>query len=202
VAACEERAEALRCCSESDRRRWGSVADTESLNDATADLAVPQWYAVCIGGACAVGGSLQPPAVHGWCCALRAGAVVGGALAGGGLRGASRGAAVRAENQIGDDGAASLAPSLFRMTQLTSLQLNGTLRALSLRALSAVALWADACDCRLCMDGVVCCGLGWGGCWRGCSGWWLAMGLRCVQTIRSEQLGQCRWHRVSSGCHG
>ncbi len=44
-----------------------------------------------------------------------------------GLRGASRGAAVRADNRIGDDGAASLAPSLLRMTQLTSLDLGGTL---------------------------------------------------------------------------
>ena len=53
-----------------------------------------------------------------------------GAVAGGwGLRGASRGAAVRAENKIGDDGAAFLAPSLLRMTQLTALNLSGTLRA-------------------------------------------------------------------------
>ena len=44
------------------------------------------------------------------------------------LRGASRGAAARAGNQIGDDGAASLAPSLERMAQLTSLDLGGTLR--------------------------------------------------------------------------
>jgi hypothetical protein len=49
--------------------------------------------------------------------------------AGGGLRGASRGAAVRADNEFGDDGAASLAPSLGRMAQLTSLNLGGTLRA-------------------------------------------------------------------------
>ena len=46
-----------------------------------------------------------------------------------GLRGASRGAAVCADNRIGDDGAASLGPSLLRMTQLTSLVLGGTLRA-------------------------------------------------------------------------
>jgi hypothetical protein len=43
------------------------------------------------------------------------------------LRGASEGAAVRADNQIGDDGAASLAPSLLRMAQLTSLDLYGTM---------------------------------------------------------------------------
>ncbi len=62
---------------------------------------------------------------------LRAGAVVRGAVAGDqwGLRAAtrSRAAAVRAGNQIGDDGAASLAPSLRWMTQLTSLDLNSTL---------------------------------------------------------------------------
>ena len=46
-----------------------------------------------------------------------------------GLRGASRGTAVRADNQIGAAGAASLAPSLGVMTQLTSLNLNSTLRA-------------------------------------------------------------------------
>ena len=43
------------------------------------------------------------------------------------LRGANRGVAVRAGNQTGDDGAASLAPSLLRMAQLTSLNLSGTL---------------------------------------------------------------------------
>jgi hypothetical protein len=46
------------------------------------------------------------------------------------LRGASRGVAVRADNGIGDDGAASLAPSLLRMTQLTSLDLSGTLQCI------------------------------------------------------------------------
>ncbi len=70
------------------------------------------------------------------------------------MRGASRGVAVRAVNQIGDDGAASLAPSLFRMAQLTSLDLSGTLRASA-----AAVLFADACERRMCMDGV-CCGLG------------------------------------------
>ena len=43
--------------------------------------------------------------------------------------GRAEGAAVRAGNQIGDDGAASLAPSLGRMTRLTELKLSGTLRA-------------------------------------------------------------------------
>ena len=84
-----------------------------------------------------------------------AGAVGRDAVAGGwGLRGASRGAAVRADNGI--EAAASLAPSLGRMTQLTSLDLSGTLRAIG---------WA--CAVRGClqpptirMDDVLCCGLG------------------------------------------
>ncbi len=46
-----------------------------------------------------------------------------------GLRGASRGAAVHAVNDIGEAGAASLAPILGRMAQLTSLKLHSTLRA-------------------------------------------------------------------------
>ena len=67
-----------------------------------------------------------------WMVCVAGGVVALGAVAGGwGLRGASRGAAVRADNQIGDDGAASLAPSLLRMAQLTSLDLGGTLRALA-----------------------------------------------------------------------
>ncbi len=46
--------------------------------------------------------------------------------------------------------------------------------------------------------------VGWGGCARGCSGWWgfcsgRAEGRRCVQTITSEKLEQRRWHRVSEG---
>ena len=44
-----------------------------------------------------------------------------------GLQGASRGAAVRADNQIDAAGAASLAPRFGRMTQLTLLNLSGTL---------------------------------------------------------------------------
>jgi hypothetical protein len=52
-----------------------------------------------------------------------------------GLRAAFREAAVHADNAIGDDGAASLAPSLGRMTQLTSLNLNRTLRACAAAAL-------------------------------------------------------------------
>ena len=52
------------------------------------------------------------------------GVVALGAVAGGwGLRGASRGAAVRADNDIEAAGAASLAPSLALMAQLTSRDL-------------------------------------------------------------------------------
>ena len=72
-----------------------------------------------------------------------------------GLRGASRGAAVRAGNQIEAAGAASLAPSLLIMTQLTSLDLSGTLRASA-----GLALFAGACERRQCGDDVACCGLG------------------------------------------
>ena len=71
-----------------------------------------------------------------------------------GLRGASRGAAVRAGNQIGDDGAASLAPSLGRMAQLTSLNLSCTPRASA-----AAAMRAGACDRRMWMDDAACFGL-------------------------------------------
>jgi hypothetical protein len=100
-----------------------------------------------IGGSYAVSGCFRTPAVHG-CCVLWAGAVgrgAGNALMmlralgrGGcargcsgrwGLRGASQGAAVRADNGIKAAGAASLGPSLGRMTQLTRLDLGGTLRA-------------------------------------------------------------------------
>ena len=58
---------------------------------------------------------------------LWAGTVVHGAAAGVGVcEGRAEGRRVRAGNLfIGDDGAASLAPSLGRMTQLTSLDLNG-----------------------------------------------------------------------------
>ena len=59
---------------------------------------------------------------------------------------------MRADNQIGDGGAASLAPSLGRMTQLTTLNLYCTLSA-------GLALFVGDCERRLCMDGV-CCGLG------------------------------------------
>jgi hypothetical protein len=72
-------------------------------------------------------------------------------------RGASRGAAVRAVNDFGDDGAASLAPSLGRMAQLTALDLRSTLRCVHRRP---AALRAGACERRRCADDAACCGLG------------------------------------------
>jgi len=72
--------------------------------------------------------------------------------------GRAEGAAVRAGNKIGDDGTASLAPSLARMEQLTSLSLTCTLRASA-----AAALSAGGCERRLCMNDVVCCALGCSG---------------------------------------
>ncbi len=56
---------------------------------------------------------------------LQAEMVARGAVAGGGGFDWRAEAAVRVDNQIGEDGAASLAPSLGRMTQLTSLDLGG-----------------------------------------------------------------------------
>jgi hypothetical protein len=71
------------------------------------------------------------------------------------LRGASRGAAVRADNEIRAAMAASLAPSLGRMTQLTSLKLHSMLRA----SAGSCAV-TGACERRLCIDDDGCCGLG------------------------------------------
>ena len=81
----------------------------------------------------AIGGSwrcerLLASAGCAWMMCVAGGVVELGAVAGGwGLRGAIRVAAVRAGNYIEDDGAASLAPSLGRMAQLTSLDLSCTL---------------------------------------------------------------------------
>ena len=88
---------------------------------------------------------------------------------------------MRAGNAIGDAGAASLAPSLGRMTQLTSLDLGGTLRAPA--KLRWERVLANA-GCAWMMLRAV----GWGGCAWGCSGWWgfcegRAEGRRCVQSI-------------------
>jgi hypothetical protein len=116
-------------CRQSDRSSWGSVARTESLKDGAADIAGPQWYAACIGGSCAVSGCLR---TAGNALMMLRVAGCGGFARGWsgwwGLGGASRGAVVHAVNYIGDDGAASLAPSLLRMAQLTSLYLPGTLQ--------------------------------------------------------------------------
>ena len=70
---------------------------------------------------------------------------------------------MRAENRIGDHAAASLAPSLGRMTQLTSLDLSGTLRA-------SAASWR--CERVLANAGnaLMMRAVGWGGCALGCSG--------------------------------
>ncbi len=69
-----------------------------------------------------------------------------------GLRGASGGAVVRADNRIEADGAASLAPSLGRMAQLTTLDLSCTLRASA-----GLVLFAGACERRQCADDDACC---------------------------------------------
>ena len=68
-----------------------------------------------------------------------------------------RGAAVRAGNYIGDDDwPASLAPSLLRMTQLTLLNLSGTLCDIGW----GLVLFAGACERRPCKDAnAACCGL-------------------------------------------
>ncbi len=63
-------------------------------------------------------------------CALGWGVVGDGVC-----EGRAEGAVVRAGNQIGAAGAASLAPSLARMEQLTWLKLCGTLRASAAAAL-------------------------------------------------------------------
>jgi hypothetical protein len=135
----------------------------------------------------AIGGSLRCERVLAsagcaWMVCVTGGVVALGAVAGGGsLRGASRGVAVRADNEFGDDGAASLAPSLLRMTQLTFLNLSCTL--LESAAAGAVSgCWRT----RLCMDDVECCGLGGcaGGAVAGCGACeGRAEGRRCVQAI-------------------
>ena len=114
------------------------------------------------------------------------------------LRAASRGAAVRAGNEINSAGAASLAPSLRRMTQLTSLDLGGTLCA-------SAGSWAVSGCLRTPAAALMMLrAVGWDGCARGWSGWWgfcegRAEGRRCVQAMPSEMMEQRRWHRVSQG---
>ena len=67
------------------------------------------------------------------------------------------GAAGCADNVIGRAGAASLAPSLGGMTQLTSLGLRGTLRASA--QLRCERVLANAGNAWM-MDDATCCGLG------------------------------------------
>ena len=105
---------------------------------------------------------------------------------------------MRSGNDIGAAGAASLAPSLLRMTQLTSLNLYGALMRIG-GQLRCERVLANA-GCAWMMLFVVGCG----GCARGCSGLWglcegRAEGRRCMQTITLEMMGQRRWHRVSEG---
>ncbi len=103
--------------------------------------------------------------------------------------GASRGAAVRAGNRIGDDGAASLAPSLGRMTQLTMLDLRGMLRASAGSCAVSGCLRMPAVHgwcCVLWAEVVVRGGAGAGG--GVCEG--RAEGRRCVQTMGSEHQQQ------------
>ncbi len=128
-------------CRQSDRSSWGGVAGTESRKDGAADVTGPQLYAACIGGSWRCERVLAN-AGGAWMVCVAGGVVGRRAVAGGwGLRGASRGAAVHADNWIGDDGAASLAPSLGRMTQLTSLHLSCTLRASA-----AAGAVSEACE--------------------------------------------------------
>ena len=103
-------------------------------------------------------------------------------------------AAVLAGNEIGRAGAASLAPSLGRMAQLTSLNLSGTLRF--------DRVYANAGDAVMMLRVAGCSGC------RCAGGFLIVMGFasgeptgrRCVQLIGSERTGQRRWHRVSQGC--
>ena len=105
-------------------------------------------------------------------------------------------AAVRAGNSIEAAGAASLAPSLGRMAQLTSLNLGGTLRAIG-GSWRCEWVLANAGNALMMLWAV-----GQGGCALGCSGWvglaeGRSEGRRCVQAIGSKRLGQRRLHRVS-----
>jgi hypothetical protein len=98
-------------------------------------------------------------------------------------------AAVRAGNDIDADGAASLAPSLGRMAQLTSLDLSGTLLDIGGSWGCERVLASAGCAWMVCVAG----GVVGRGAVAGdgvCEG--RAEGRRCVQTIGSEQM---RLHR-------
>ena len=77
---------------------------------------------------------------------------------------------MRADNQIDAAGAASLGPSLGRMTQLTSLDLNSTLLDIG-GSWGCSRVLANAGNALMMLRAV-----GWGGCAQGCSGWGLARG--------------------------
>jgi hypothetical protein len=112
------------------------------------------------------------------------------------LRGASPGAAVHAGNDVGEAGAASLGPSLGRMTQLTSLDLRCTLHAIGGSWRCERVLASAGCAWMVCIaGGVVALGaVAGGGACEGRAEW-----RRCVQAMSSVKLGQHRWHRVSEG---
>jgi hypothetical protein len=130
---------------------------------------------------CAIGGSWgcgeRRRCVDGVCCGWGGGVL--GCSGWWGLRGASRVAAVRADNGIEDDGAASLAPSLVRMAQLTRLNLGGTLRA------SAAAGAVSGCLQNAGCGWMMLRGVGRGRCARGCSVWWGLRGASRGAAVRA-----------------
>ncbi len=93
---------------------------------------------------------------------------------------------MRAVNILGDDGAALLAPSLGQMTQLTSLDLGGMLRA------SAGSDAGSRCLRTPAVHWMLLRAVGWGVCARGCS--------RLVGLARGEPRGgsACRQYDRSS----
>ncbi len=103
-------------------------------------------------------------------------------------------AAVHADNQINSAGAAWLAPSLGRMTQLTTLKLWGTLHAIGSSWRCERVLASAGCAWMVCITGgVVALGAVAGG-------WGLRVasrGTAVLQTTSSETMGQRRLHRVS-----
>ncbi len=93
-----------------------------------------------------MGAGLQRVVEFGSLCVLRVRAAAREAVVRGEFAAARRGEVVRAGNQIGNIGTASLAPILLRMTRLTLLDLSGMLLA------PALTLRVSACSRRLCMD--------------------------------------------------
>ncbi len=121
---------------------------------------------------------------------LWAGAVGRGAAAGdGACEGRAEGRRWPAGNQIEADGAASLAPGLLRMAQLTSLDLGGTLRDIG-GSWRCERVLANAGCAPMMLRAV-----GWGGWARGCSGWW---GLRAASRGAAVACRQSDWSRWGS----